>query len=77
MEMKWEDLIKGVLSAFIRDLAAWCQDNNLSLNVINTKGDDCGLQKTEDRARPHSHRRAAVEQVEGFKFLGVHITQLS
>ena len=27
----------------------------------------------EDQARPHSHRRAAVEQVELFKSLGVHI----
>ena len=24
----------------VRDLAMWCQDNNLSLNVIKTKGDD-------------------------------------
>ena len=55
----------------IRDLAVWCQDNNLSLNVIKTKEMivDCGK---EDQARPH--RQAAVEQVESFKFLAVHIT---
>ena len=39
----------------VRDLAVWCQDNNLSLNVIKTC--DCGLQEKEDRARPLSHRR--------------------
>ena len=38
------------------------------------KGDDCELQEKEDRARPHSHRQALVEQVESFKFLGIHIT---
>ena len=31
----------------VRDLAVWCQDNKLSLNVI----------KTKERARPHSHQR--------------------
>jgi hypothetical protein len=47
-----------------RDLAVWCQNNNLSLNVSKTKEliVDC---------RKH---RAVVEQVESFKFLGVHIT---
>ena len=39
----------------VRDLTVWCKDNNLSLN--QDKGDDCGLQEKEDRARPHSHRR--------------------
>jgi gmma-aminobutyric acid receptor subunit gamma/cGMP-dependent protein kinase 2 len=32
----------------IRDLTVWCKDNNLSRNVIKTKGDDCGLQEKED-----------------------------
>ena len=32
----------------VRDLAEWCQDNNLSLNVIKTKGDDYGQQEKED-----------------------------
>ena len=27
----------------VRDLAVWCQDNNLSLQVSNTKGADRGL----------------------------------
>ena len=39
----------------VKDLAGWCQNNNLSLNV--TKTEDWGLQETEHRARPHSHRR--------------------
>ena len=38
------------------------------------KGDDCGLQEKEGRARPILTDGAAVEQVESFKFLGVHIT---
>ena len=41
----------------VRDLAVWCKDSNFSLNVMKTKGDDCGLQEKEDRARPHSHQR--------------------
>uniref|UniRef100_A0A8K9UCI4 Reverse transcriptase domain-containing protein n=1 Tax=Oncorhynchus mykiss TaxID=8022 RepID=A0A8K9UCI4_ONCMY len=48
----------------VRDLAVWCQDNNLSLNVI----------KTKDIAHLILIDRAAVEQVESVKFLGVHIT---
>ena len=31
----------------VRDLTVWCQDNNLSLNMIKTKGIDCGLQENE------------------------------
>ena len=38
------------------------------------KGDDCGLQEKEDRACTILIDWAAVEQVESFKFLGVHIT---
>jgi hypothetical protein len=47
----------------VRDLAVWCQDNNLSLNVIKTK------EMIVDYIDG-----AVVEQVESFKFLGVHIT---
>jgi hypothetical protein len=39
----------------VRDLAVWRQDNNLSFNVIQDKGDDCRRQEKEDRGRPHSH----------------------
>ena len=41
----------------VRDLAMWCQDNNLFPQHDQDKGDDCGLQEKEDRAHPHSHRR--------------------
>ena len=46
----------------VRDLAMWCQGNNLFLNVIKTK------EMIVD------YYGAVVEQVESFKFLGVHIT---
>ena len=49
----------------VRDLAMWWQDNNISLNVIKTKQMIVDYRKED---------RAAVEQVERFKFLGVHIT---
>lgn len=38
------------------------------------KGDNCGLQEKKDRAHPHPHWQAVVEQVESFKLIGVHIT---
>ena len=57
-----------------RDLAVWCQDNNVSLKVIKTKAMIVDYRKRRTEPRPHSHRRAAVEQVESFKFLGDHIT---
>ena len=55
-----------------RDLAGWCQNNNLSLNVTNTN------EIIVDRKRSTEHTPilidgAVVEQVESFKFLGVHI----
>ena len=52
----------------VRDLAVWCQDNNLSLNVIKTN------EKKRTEHAPILIDREAVEQVECFKFLGVHIT---
>jgi hypothetical protein len=38
------------------------------------KGDDCGLQEKRTEQAPILIDGAAVEQVESFKFLGVHIT---
>ena len=58
----------------VRDLTVWFKDNNLSLNGIKTKEMIVGLQEKEDRAHPILIDRAVVEQVESFKFLGVHIT---
>ena len=57
----------------VRDLAVWCQDNNLSLNVIKTKEMIVDYRKKRTEHAPIHIDRAAVEQVESFKFLGVHI----
>ena len=56
------------------NLAVWGQDNNIYLNVIKTKEKIVDYRK---RRAEHAHiliDRAVVEQVESFKFLGVHIT---
>jgi hypothetical protein len=45
----------------VRELAVWCQEHNLSLNVSKTK------ELIVD------YKGAVVERVESFKFLGVHI----
>jgi EAL domain-containing protein (putative c-di-GMP-specific phosphodiesterase class I) len=47
----------------VRDLAVWCQDNKLSINVI----------KTKELSVDHINR-AIAERGESFKFLGLHIT---
>ena len=55
------------------NLAVWGQDNNIYLNVIKTKEKIVDYRK---RRAEHAHiliDRAVVEQVESFKFLGVHI----
>ena len=39
----------------VRDLAVWCQDNNLSLNVSKTKDLIVDYRKRRDGDRPHSH----------------------
>jgi hypothetical protein len=58
----------------IRDLVMWCQDNNLSLNVIKTKEMIVDYRKRRTEHVPILIDGAVVEQVESFKFLGVHIT---
>ena len=45
----------------VRDLAVWCQDNNLFLNVSKTKEMIVRLQETEGRERPGPHRRGCSE----------------
>jgi hypothetical protein len=52
----------------------WCQDNNLSFNVIKTKEMIVDYRKRRIKHTPILIDGAAVEQVESFKFLGVHIT---
>ena len=58
----------------VRDLAVWCQDNNLSLNVIKTKEIIMDYRKKRTEHAPILIDGAVVEPVESFKFLGVHIT---
>ena len=58
----------------VRDLAVWCQDNNLSLNVIKTMEMIVDYRKRRTEQAPILIDGAVVEQVENFKFLGVHIT---
>ena len=58
----------------VRDLAVWCQDYNLSLNVSKTKVLIVDDRKSQAEQAPIYIDRAVVERVESFKFLGVHIT---
>ena len=59
----------------VRDLAVWCQDNNLSLNVIKSKDMIEDYRKKRTEHAPILFDWAALEQVESFKFLGVYITK--
>ena len=58
----------------VRDLAMWCKDNNHSLNVIKSKEMMVDYRKRRTEHSPMLIDGAVVEQVESFKFLGVHIT---
>jgi hypothetical protein len=54
----------------VRALEEWCQEDNLSLNVIKT---DCGIQETAEGARPIHIDDATMEKEKSFKFLSVHV----
>ena len=69
-----KDDVKTAYREEVRDLAVWCQDNNLSLNVIKTKEMIVDYRKKRTEHAPILINRARVEQVESFKLLGVHIT---
>jgi hypothetical protein len=58
----------------VRHLAGWCQNNNLSLNVTKTTEMIVDYRKRRTEHAPIVIDGAVVEQVESFKFLGVHIT---
>ena len=58
----------------VKDLAVWCQDNNLSLNVTKTKEMIVDHRKRRTEHVPNLIDGAVVEQVVSFKFLGVHIS---
>ena len=49
-----------------RDLAMWCQGNNLSLNVVKTKEMIVDYRKKRAEHAPILIDEAAVEQVESF-----------
>ncbi|CDQ77127.1 unnamed protein product [Oncorhynchus mykiss] len=57
----------------VRDLAGWFQNNNLSLNITKTKEMIVDYRKRSTEHVPILIDGAVVEQVESFKFLGVHI----
>lgn len=58
----------------VRGLAAWCQDNNLSLNICKTKEMIVDFRKLQRGGHNTIHiEGAAVERVSNFKFLGVYI----
>ena len=52
----------------------WLKDNNLSLNVIKTKEMIVDYRKWRTEHAAILIDEAVMEQVESFKFLGVHIT---
>jgi hypothetical protein len=58
----------------VRDLAVWCQDNNLSLNVSETKELIVRYRKWMAEHASVDINKAVVKRDERFKFLGVHIT---
>ena len=51
-----------------------CQNNNLSLNIIKTKEMIVDYRKRRTQHAPIVIDGAVLEQVESFKFIGVHIT---
>jgi hypothetical protein len=55
----------------VRALRAWCQKNNLSLNVKKTKEMIVDFRKQQREHPPIQINGTAVKQVESFKFLGV------
>ncbi|KAF7706728.1 gastrula zinc finger protein XlCGF28.1-like, partial [Silurus meridionalis] len=60
----------------IRNLAAWCATNNLTLNATKTKELIVDFQKSNSgRHLPVNINGTEVERVSSFKFLGVHISE--
>ena len=58
----------------VRELAVWCQDKNLSLNVRKTKELIVDYRKRRTEHSPILIDWAVVEQVDSFNILVVHIT---
>jgi hypothetical protein len=58
----------------VRALGVWFQENNLSLNVNETKVMIMDFRKQQREHPPIHIYGTTVEKVESFKFLGIHIT---
>ena len=58
----------------MRALGVWCQENNLTLKVNKTKEMIVYFRRQQREHPPIQIKGTAVEKVESFKFLGVHIT---
>ena len=58
----------------VRDLAGWCQNNNLSLNVTKTKEMIVDYRKRSTEHVPILIDGAVGKLLEIFNFIGVHIT---
>jgi hypothetical protein len=58
----------------VRALGMWCQENNLSTNINKTKELILDFRKQQREHPPIHIDRTAVEKVESFKFLSVHIS---
>ncbi len=61
--------------AEVSTLTKWCQENNLSLNIDKTKELVVDLRRQSREHTPITIDKTPVEQVNSFKFLGVHITE--
>jgi hypothetical protein len=57
----------------VRELAVWCQDNNLTLNVSKTKELIVDYRKRRAEQPLINNDGAVVERVESFTVLGVHV----
>ncbi|KAM7374814.1 hypothetical protein PAMP_007451 [Pampus punctatissimus] len=59
----------------VSQLAKWCRDNNLSLNVEKTKEIVVDFRRAPTQHHPLTINGAAVERVSSTRFLGVLITE--
>ncbi len=59
----------------VSTLIKWCQENHLSLNIDKTKELVVDFRRQSREHTPISIDKTPVEQVNSFKFLGVHITE--
>ncbi len=59
----------------VSTLTKWCQENHLSLNIDKTKELVVDYRRQSREHTPITIDKTPVEQVNSFKFLGVHITE--